>query len=639
MAWDEKRFGREYDLDVFNIVAVSDFNFGAMENKGLNIFNDKLVFASPETASDANYASIERVIAHEYFHNWTGNRITCRDWFQLCLKEGLTVYRDQEFSSDERSRPVQRIHDVENLRVTQFPEDGGPLAHPPRPDRYREINNFYTTTVYQKGSEVVRMLATILGEEGFRKGMDLYFERHDGDATTIEAFIAVFEEANGVDLGQFSRWYTEAGTPQVTASEEYDPTTRTYRLTLTQKTNPTPNQPDKQPFVIPVRFGLLGPNGSEMSWSAVSGGTVKDDLIILDKESVTPPVEGIANRPVPSRFRDFSAPVKLNSGLGQDEPLFLARHDADPFNRWDALQSVSTQLLAEAAQGRRWSADNIDALRQALLDTLDDANLDAAFKAQAIGIPDETVIARHIGRDVNPDAVAEARSAFIKALVGPVADKLEALYASLAITEPYDPGAAQAGRRSLRSALLSLLVAGSPAAADLAERLYAEAGNMTERYAALAISVRNWTSHAPALLGDFRTRYSGDPLVFDKWLVASAQAKDAGVIERIRTILAAPDFPRTNPNRLRSLLGSFVMNNPARFAAPDGSGFRFICEAVTEIDKVNPQVAARILTGFRILPMLEAGRRATGRAALESLKNQDGLSRNTQDILERILAG
>ncbi|RYE60850.1 MAG: aminopeptidase N, partial [Hyphomicrobiales bacterium] len=287
MEWDEKRFGREYDLDVFNIVAVSDFNFGAMENKGLNIFNDKLVFALPETASDANYANIERVIAHEYFHNWTGNRITCRDWFQLCLKEGLTVFRDQEFSSDERSRPVQRIHDVENLRITQFPEDGGPLAHPPRPDHYREINNFYTTTVYQKGAEVVRMLATLLGEALFRKGMDLYFERHDGEATTIEAFIKVFEDASGTDLGQFTRWYLNAGTPTVTASDSYDAASQTYTLTLSQKTSPTPGQPDKPPFVIPVKFGLIGPNGSPMGWMGVTGGTVKDDLIVLDGDSVT----------------------------------------------------------------------------------------------------------------------------------------------------------------------------------------------------------------------------------------------------------------------------------------------------------------------------------------------------------------
>jgi len=639
MAWDEKRFGREYDLDVFNIVAVADFNFGAMENKGLNIFNDKLVFALPETASDANYANIERVIAHEYFHNWTGNRITCRDWFQLCLKEGLTVFRDQEFSSDERSRPVQRIHDVENLRITQFPEDGGPLAHPPRPDRYREINNFYTTTVYQKGSEVVRMLATLLGEVGFRKGMDLYFERHDGEATTIEAFLKVFEDANTVDLSQFARWYLQAGTPTVTASDSYDAASQTYTLTLSQSTAPTPNQPDKPPFVIPVKFGLIGPNGSPMGWSGVTGGTVKDDIIVLDGDSVTLSFTGVANRPVPSLFRGFSAPIKLASSLTQQDLLFLARHDSDPFNRWDALQTVATNLMAASATGEQPSGADIDALREAMLDTLADPALDHAFKAQVIAMPDETVIARQIGQDVDPEAVAQSRKAMIGAIVGPAADRLVALYNELSVNEPYSPGAAQAGRRSLRNGLLSLLTAGSDRGAALAEAQYYAATNMTDRYAALAISSHNWTVAAPALLGDFRTRFGGDPLVFDKWLVASSQAPDDGLIERMRAILAAPDFPRTNPNRLRSLLGSFVMSNPAQFARGDGLGFRFVTEAAAEIDKVNPQVAARVLTGFRILPLLEASRRSAGRAALEALKNQHSLSRNTGDILDRILVG
>jgi len=637
MAWDEKRFGREYDLDVFNIVAVSDFNFGAMENKGLNIFNDKLVFALPETASDANYANIERVIAHEYFHNWTGNRITCRDWFQLCLKEGLTVYRDQEFSSDERSRPVQRIHDVENLRVTQFPEDGGPLAHPPRPDRYREINNFYTTTVYQKGSEVVRMLATLLGEAGFRKGMDLYFDRHDGEATTIEAFLKVFEDANGVDLGQFALWYTQAGTPQVTVAEDYDADSQTYRLTLSQKTDPTPNQPEKAPFLIPVRFGLIGPNGSPMGWTAVSGGTVRDDLILLDRESVTLTFTGVANRPVPSLFRGFSAPVRVVSGLTQDDLLFLARHDSDPFNRWDALQTVATALMAEAAGGRAWTGEAVDALRQALIDTLEDGNLDDAFKAQAIGLPDETVVARQIGANVDPEAVAGARRDLVAALVGPVSGRLEALYRGLAVAEPYSPDARQAGRRALRNGLLSLLVAGA-GRGDLAAAQYHAAGNMTDRYAAMAISAHSWTGEAQGLLGDFRTRFGGDPLVFDKWLVASAQAPDAGVVERLRAIFTAADFPRTNPNRLRSLFGSFVMSNPVQFTRADGAGFRLVAEAVAEIDPVNPQVASRILTGFRILPLLEPRRREAARQALEALRSGHELSRNVGEILDRILA-
>ncbi len=639
MEWDEKRFGREYDLDVFNIVAVSDFNFGAMENKGLNIFNDKLVFALPETASDANFANIERVIAHEYFHNWTGNRITCRDWFQLCLKEGLTVYRDQEFSSDERSRPVQRIHDVENLRVTQFPEDGGPLAHPPRPDNYREINNFYTTTVYQKGSEVVRMLATLLGETGFRKGMDLYFERHDGEATTIEAFLKVFEDANGVDLSQFGQWYTQAGTPHVTVQDRYDAASQTYTLTLSQQTGPTPGQPDKAPFVIPVKFGLIGPNGSAMGWSGVSGGRVEDDLIVLDSDSATLTFTGVANKPVPSLFRGFSAPVRVTSNLSQADLLFLARHDSDPFNRWDALQSVATTLMVEAAQGRAPADSADDALRAALVDTLEDANLDDAFKALALGIPDETVVARQIGQDVDPDAIAKARKSLISALVEPVGETLEARYQALASNDPYSPDAKQAGRRSLRNRLLGLLTAGSARGASLAAEQYRNATNMTDRYAALAISAHNWTGDAEALLGDFRTRFAGDPLVFDKWLVASAQAPDDGVIARMQAVLAAPDFPRTNPNRLRSLLGSFVMNNPTQFARADGAGFRFITDAVAEIDQVNPQVAARVLTGFRTLQNLEAGRREVGRAALMTLKGRNSLSRNLGDILDRILAG
>ncbi|ODT72139.1 MAG: aminopeptidase N [Pelagibacterium sp. SCN 63-23] len=639
MAWDERRFGREYDLDVFNIVAVSDFNFGAMENKGLNIFNDRLVFAKPDTATDANYHSIERVIAHEYFHNWTGNRITCRDWFQLCLKEGLTVFRDQEFTSDERSRPVQRIHDVQNLRTNQFPEDGGPLAHPPRPDQYREINNFYTTTVYEKGAEVVRMLATLLGEAGFRKGMDLYFERHDGEATTIEAFLKVFEDASGRDLSRFGLWYTQAGTPQVNVTDSYDEASQTYRLTLVQKVEPTPGQTDKQPLLIPVRFGLIGPNGSPMGWTAIAGGKVEGDLILFDKASMTLTFSGVANRPVPSLFRGFSAPVKVSSNLGQEQLLFLARHDSDPFNRWDALQVAATTLIADAARGKAWSEAEAEALRQALLDTLDNPELDPAFKAQAISIPSEGVVGRHIGKNVDPDAVAAARKALLITLVTPATERLEAQYRALSSTEAYNPDAAHAGRRSLRNGLLQLLVSGSDRGAALATAQYTGATNMTDRYAAMAIAAHNWTDDAPAILGDFRTVFAGDPLVFDKWLTASAQAPDDGVIARMRAILAAPDFPRTNPNRLRSLLGPFVMGNLVQFTRKDGAGFRFITEAVVEIDKVNPQVASRILTGFRILPTLEASRRDAGRSALEALKSQHSLSRNVGEILDRILAG
>jgi len=638
MAWDERRFGREYDLDMFNIVAVSDFNFGAMENKGLNIFNDRLVFAKPETATDANYSGIERVIAHEYFHNWTGNRITCRDWFQLCLKEGLTVYRDQEFSSDERSRAVQRIHDVQNLRSAQFPEDGGPLAHAPRPDQYREINNFYTTTVYEKGAEIVRMLATLLGEAGFRKGMDLYFERHDGEATTIEAFLTVFADATGVDLEQFKTWYLQAGTPHVTVKDAYDAASQTYTLSISQKTEPTPGQPTKSPLVIPIKFGLIGPNGSPMGWNAVTGGDVRDDMIVLDQESVTLTFSGVANKPVPSLFRGFSAPVQVHSDLTQDDNLFLARHDSDPFNRWEALQDVSTALMVDAARGKAWGNAAIEALRSALAETLASDSLDDAFKAQALTIPDESLVARAIGSDVDPERVHAVRSELIRAVFAPLASTLEAAYHGLASTAPYVPDTAQSGRRSLRNRLLSLLVQSSDGGAALAAKQYADATNMTDRLAALAVIGAQWTPEAPALLADFRTRFAGDPLVFDKWLTVSASAHDDGVIERMRAILADPSFPKNNPNRLRSLVGTFVMGNPVQFTRADGAGFRFVTEFVTDVDTRNPQVAARVLTGFRIWPLLEPKRRDAARSALTALQAAGNLSRNTADILTRMLA-
>ena len=639
MAWDERRFGREYDLNIFNIVAVSDFNFGAMENKGLNIFNDKLVFAQPATATDADYENIERVIAHEYFHNWTGNRITCRDWFQLCLKEGLTVYRDQEFTSDERSRAVKRISDVVTLRSAQFPEDGGPLAHPARPDQYREINNFYTPTVYEKGAEIVRMLATLLGEAGFRKGMDLYFERHDGDATTIEAFLAVFAEANGVDLEQFKTWYLQAGTPRLTMSDSYDAVSQTYTLKLSQETLPTPGQPTKQALVLPIKFGLIGPNGSPMGWSAVSGGEVRDDMIVLREASAEITFKGIANKPVPSLLREFSAPVNLDTNLTQDDRLFLAQHDSDPYGRWQALQDVATALAVDAATGRPWSDAAVAGLSRAMADTLANKDLDDAFKALALGLPGEALIGRTIGGDIDPARIHDVRTALIKAVFGPLGRDLLIAYTNLSSTLPYQPDAASTGRRALRNRVLALLVGSEAAGASaLAATQYSEATNMTDRYAALTILGSAWTAEAPTVLADFRTRFTANPLVFDKWLMVSALAQDEGVLERIKAILAAPDFPKSNPNRLRSLLGSFVMSNPAQFTRPDGAAFRFITDVVADIDTRNPQVAARVLTGFRIWQMLEPQRREAARSALTALQAGGKLSRNTADILARMLA-
>ncbi|RYE48277.1 MAG: aminopeptidase N [Hyphomicrobiales bacterium] len=640
MAWDERRFGREYDLDVFNIVAVSDFNFGAMENKGLNIFNDKLVFAKPESATDADYINIESVIAHEYFHNWTGDRITCRDWFQLCLKEGLTVYRDQEFSMDERSRPVNRIDDVRQLRQTQFPEDGGPLAHPARPDRYKEINNFYTATVYEKGAEIVRMLATLLGEAGFRKGMDLYFERHDGEATTIEAFIKVFEDSSGQNLQHFQQWYLQAGTPEVSITDRFDAATQTYTLDIVQENKPTPGQDEKQPMVLPIKFGLIGPNGSPMTWASVSGGVVRDDLIVMDTNKLSLSFTGIPNRPVPSLFRGFSAPVQLSSNASEADQLFLARHDADPFNRWQALQDVSMRLMLEAIGGKAWSDAQVAAVADALEETLGSKELDPAYKALALNLPNEQTIARAIGSNVDPDRVHEVRAGLVTALVARLAPTLEKVYLTNDSRLAYSPDFQQTGRRSMKNTALALLVLGrAEGAAKLAREQYERALNMTDRLSALSTVVQSWTADADALLSDFYRQYTADPLVLDKWLSLNALAADDAALERIKAILASPDFPRNNPNRLRALMATFGMNNPTQFARKDGAGFRFLAEFVGDVDKRNPQVAARVLTAFRVWRSFESVRQGEAEKALKSLQESGELSRNTADILERTLAG
>ncbi len=640
MAWDERRFGREYDLDMFNIVAVSDFNFGAMENKGLNIFNDRLVFAKPETATDNDYAAIESVIAHEYFHNWTGNRITCRDWFQLCLKEGLTVYRDQEFSMDERSRPVARIEDVRGLRQIQFPEDGSPLAHPARPDHYKEINNFYTATVYEKGAEIVRMLATLLGEAGFRKGMDLYFERHDGDATTIEAFIKVFEDANGVDLQQFQDWYLQAGTPQVSWTDSYDAATQIYRLELTQETRPTQGQPDKKPMVLPIKFGLVGPNGSDLGWQSVTGGEVRDDLIVMADVKLALTFTGVSNRPVPSLFRGFSAPVTMVSNASAADRLFLAGHDSDPFNRWQALQDASLDILVKAVRGEAWSESQLDAVAAALAETARSPDLDAAFKGNALVLPQESVIARALVSDIDPDRIHDVRQRFVSALVERNRSLLLETYHANAGSEAYSPDFQQAGRRLLRNVVLGQLVGGrAPGAAALARAQYDTARNMTDRLSALASIVAMWTEDAETLLADFRARFTADPLVLDKWLSLVASAPVEGTIQRMQDLLGEKDFPLNNPNRLRSLVGTFGMGNPTQFARADGAGFRFVTDFVAGVDARNPQVAARVLTAFRVWQSFEPVRRDEARKALENLKNTATLSRNTADILERTLAG
>ena len=641
MRWDEEAFGREYDLNIFNIVAVSDFNMGAMENKGLNVFNDKYVLADPETATDIDYSHVEGVIAHEYFHNWTGNRITCRDWFQLCLKEGLTVYRDQEFTSDVRSRPVKRIADVRTLQARQFPEDAGPLAHPVRPEAYSEINNFYTPTVYEKGAEVVRMLKTVLGEAGFRDGMNLYFDRHDGQAVTIEDFLASFADATGADLAQFKRWYSQAGTPQLAAEGQYDPRQKTYTLTLTQSIPPTPGQPTKQPMHMPVRFGLVGQNGEDLEYESVEGARVEGDVIHLTEPTQRLTFKGVSVRPVPSLLRGFSAPVRLSIDLSPEDLLFQLRADADPFNRWQAAQTLATRTLiagtAAAARGERATIDN--ALIDALVDVAENDQLEAAFRAQVLQLRGEADIAREIGKDVDPDAIAAARNAVRAGMAERAGVRLLALFDGLRAGGPFSPDAASAGRRSLANTALDLAAAGRDTnAVARAVARYRNADNMTDRSAALAIMIGNALPERAEALADFHDRYQDDALVLDKWLAFEAMVPAPGALDRVRELLGHPSFSLTNPNRIRSLVGTFAGANQTQFNRADGQGYDFLADFVIDLDKRNPQTAARLLVSFRSWRALESKRRAAAERALRRVADVPDLSTDTRDIVTRTLA-
>ncbi len=637
MRWDEEAFGREYDLDVFMIVAVGDFNMGAMENKGLNVFNDKYVLASPKTATDLDYAHIEGVIAHEYFHNWTGNRITCRDWFQLCLKEGLTVYRDQEFSADQRSRPVKRISDVRLLKSHQFPEDAGPLAHPVRPDTYKEINNFYTATVYEKGAEVVRMLATLLGRETFRAGMDLYFARHDGEAATVEDFLACFAEVSGRDLSRFMLWYTQSGTPEVMAAVSWDAGAGALKIVFDQTVSPTPGQPSKKSMTIPVRFGLVGPGGEEVTPSRVTGAELRGDVVVLEEARHEVVFEGLAVRPVPSLMRGFSAPVKLTTGLSTDEVLFLAAHDGDAFNRWQAGQTLAMKALAEASAAIRAGTRAVldGRIAAAFAAVAADERLDPDFRALAIGLPTEADVARELGADVDPDAILAARDLLRGAIAEAGRDAFADLHRRLAPTGPFGFDAAAAGRRSLRNAALDYLVRGGDRAQAAAA--YAAADNMTDRLAALAIAVTADLPDAEAMLSDFHDRFADDPLVIDKWLMVQATAPVAGALDRVRALTAHPSFAITNPNRVRALITTFASGNQTQFNRADGAGFAFVADQVLTLDRINPQVASRLLSTFRSWRALEPRRRAYAEAELKRVAARPGLSRDVADIAERSL--
>ncbi len=640
MTWDEERFGREYDLDIFMIVAVSDFNMGAMENKGLNVFNDKYVLADPETATDADYANIEAIIAHEYFHNWTGNRITCRDWFQLCLKEGLTVYRDHEFSADQRSRPVKRIAEVRHLKSEQFPEDSGPLAHPVRPTKYREINNFYTTTVYEKGSEVTRMIATLLGRDLFKKGMDLYFDRHDGQAVTIEDFVKCFEDVSGRDLTQFSLWYHQAGTPLVTASGAYDADGGTFTLSLEQMVPATPGQIAKEPMHIPLRMGLLAEDGTAITPASVTGAELTDDVLHLTKKAQTVTFHGIPSRPVLSLNRSFSTPINLQFSQSARDLALIARYETDHFARWQALIDLGLPNLLQAARDARQGIDiSCDStFIDALLAAAADDGLEPAFRAQALALPSESDIGRELGGNNDPDAIHVARQTIIRRIAEAGKDIFAALYDGMQTPGPFTPDAASAGRRALRNAALTYLsqLDETPARAKAA---YDAANNMTDLSAALTILAQRFpdTAETAAALAHFRDRFADNALVIDKWFAIQAAIPGAGALERIRLLMETPLFKRTNPNRVRALVGTFVFANPTGFGRADGAGYHFLADEILEIDQRNPQLAARILTSMRSWRLLEPVRADHARSALVRIERSASLSTDVRDIVDRIL--
>ena len=634
MAWDEERYGLEYDLDIFNIVAVGDFNMGAMENKSLNIFNSKLVLASPETATDGDYEAIESVIAHEYFHNWTGNRVTCRDWFQLSLKEGLTVYRDQEFSADMRSRPVERIASVRALRAAQFPEDAGPLAHPIRPDHYIEINNFYTATVYEKGAEVIRMYERLLGRDGFRKGMDLYFERHDGEAVTCDDFLAAMADANGADLSRFKRWYSQAGTPRVTASGAWDEAGRAYTLTLSQETPPTPGQAVKKPLDMPFEVGLLGPDGTDMAVT-LNGATATSHTLRFNGASQAFRFEGVTARPVLSLNRGFTAPVRIEAALSEEERAFLMAHDSDPFARWEAGQQYATRLMLSMIEDVRAGRDpRLDArFVVALKSILEDASLDKAFAALAITLPGEGYLADQM-ETVDIEGIHAARDTLQRAVAAGLGDLLLATYRANRTQAPFSPDAAQAGERALKNAALTYLAApGDAAAVDLLDAQYKAADNMTDRMAALALLVEIDVPQREAALADFLDRFRDDALVVDKWFAVQARAAVPDAVERVQALLGHELFTLKNPNRARSLLGIFAAGNPTGFHRRDGKGYRLVADAILELDGFNPQVAARLIDPLGRWRRYDAGRQELMKEELGRIRAKPGLS---NDLVEKV---
>ncbi|MBB4633820.1 aminopeptidase N [Sphingosinicella soli] len=626
MRWDEVHYGREYDLDVFNIVAVDDFNFGAMENKGLNIFNSKYILADAETATDADFDAVAAVVAHEYFHNWTGNRITCRDWFQLSLKEGLTVYRDQCFSADMGSPAVKRIEDVRALRAAQFQEDAGPLAHPVRPESYIEISNFYTATVYNKGAEVIRMAATLLGPENYRKGTDLYFERHDGEAATVEDWVKALEDGGGADFGQFRLWYSQAGTPTVTADLAYDPAAKSATLTLAQAVPDTPGQSQKAPMHIPLKIALFGRESGSLLGP--------EQLFQLRGASATMTFENVGEPPVLSINRSFSAPVNVETKRSAADFAFLSAHDDDPFARYEAMQQLMMDRLVDAV---RSGGTDAAPLVEAVGRTLRNQALDHAFIGESILLPTETMIAERLVANVDPDAVHTAREGVRRALLEGVGrDTWSALYTSLS-DGAYDlsPGG-KGGRRLKNVALGYLFSRPDEAAVAAAEAQYTAATNMTDRIAALGLLVDTDTAARERVLQDFYDRFKGDALVLDKWFTAQALGTSEGTFEHVVALAGHRDFTIRNPNRFRSLVGALAMNQFV-FHRKDGAGYRFVADSLLEVDAINPQTAARFIAPFGRWRRMEDARAGMMRAELERIVGTPGVSRDTFEMASKSL--
>jgi aminopeptidase N len=629
MSWDEEVYGREYDLDVFNIVAVDDFNMGAMENKGLNIFNSKYVLASPETATDRDYDFIEGIVAHEYFHNWTGNRVTCRDWFQLCLKEGLTVFRDQQFSADMCSAPVKRIDEVIALRARQFREDAGPLAHNVRPDSYLEINNFYTSTVYEKGAEIIRMLHLLMGPAAYRAALDLYFERHDGQACTIEDWLQVFQDVTNSDLSQFKRWYTQAGTPRVAAHWSLEGKTLTLRLA--QSLPPTPGQPLKEPVVIPVLLAFHDETGAEI---------LPEQLVVLDQPEMDLswelPGDAAPARAIPSLLRGFSAPVQLEMTLAPEDRLVLLAHDSDPFNRWEAGRSLMREtLMAMLADG----AAPDPALFAALDRLLQDETLDPAFRALALALPSEDDLAQaaaDAGMVADPTAIHAAHRALATRMAEALRPRLAGLYDALAPAPgaPYSPEAGQAAARALRNTCLSLLT--RIEGPDRARAQYDTAGNMTDQMAAFTALL---DAGDPEIAGRFFDRWQGDRLVMDKWFMAQvAHAAPEDAVAVASRLTEHPLFDWKNPNRFRSVMAGLTAGNPAGFHDPTGAGYRFLADWILKMDAKNPQTAARMSTAFETRTRYDADRVALMEAELARIAAAPGLSRDLGEMVGRMRA-